>query len=688
MLLLAFAGLTALGSSADAQSVGDPRLRVTQVVSGLSLPTAMAFIGPADILVLQKNDGRVRRVINGVLQTGQVLDLAVDNDSERGLLGVTLHPDFPTTPSVYLYYTQSSTTGDTSGSPPPLRNRVDRYTWNGTALVSPTLILDLPVTPGPNHDGGTMTFGPDGKLYVVIGELNRNGQLQNNSSGAAPDDTGVIFRVNDDGTIPTDNPFFTQAGNLPRYYAYGIRNSFGLGFDPVTGKLWDTENGPGNYDEINLVDPGFNSGWNKIMGPDGRDPQGVGDLFTVGGSHHYSDPEFSWFNTVAPTGIRFLSSRRLGLDYENDVFVGDNNNGRVYHFEPNVTRTGFDFTDAGLATDLVGDNATELQETIFGSGFGVVTDIKVGPDGLLYVLSLGLGRIFTLSHRHFIADFDDDRTSEIVVYRGGAWLFHDFASAMPTEGVWTGTGPGCIPAPMDYDGDGRVDFTQLCNEAWHFYNNDGTYNKGIWTGGVAGDLPVPADYDGDGIDDVVVFRNGAWLFFDFASGAWLSAQSVWTGAPPNVNGGSPVPVPMDYDGDGKADFTVYSGGPWHFFNRNGSYNKGIWIGGVPGDIPVPADYDGNGTEDVVVFRNGAWLFFDFASGAWLSAQSVWTGAPPDANGGAPLPAPLDYDGDGAADFTVYSGGPWHFYNQDGTYNKGVWTGGVAGDRPISRRLLP
>src|SRR5438093_9863335 len=199
-------------SVAVAQTLNDPKLHVREVVSGLSQPTTMAFIGSGDILVLQKADGRVRRVINGVLQAGQVLDVAVDNASERGLLGIAVHPDFPTTPFVYLYYTESGTGSDTSGS--PLGNRVYRYTWNGSALVSPTLILDLPVTPGPNHNGGTMTFGPDGKLYVVIGELNRNGQLQNNSSGSASDDTGVIFRINDDGSTPVDNPFFSQGGHL------------------------------------------------------------------------------------------------------------------------------------------------------------------------------------------------------------------------------------------------------------------------------------------------------------------------------------------------------------------------------------------------------------------------------------------------------------------------------------------
>jgi aldose sugar dehydrogenase len=378
-----------------AQTVADSALQVTEVVDGLSQPTAMVFIGPGDILVLQKSDGRVRRVINGMLQPGQVLDVAVDSASERGLLGVAIHPNFPTTPFVYLYYTESSTGSDTSGSPAPLGNRVYRYTWNGNTMVGPQLILALPVTPGPNHNGGTMTFGPDGKLYLVIGELNRNGQLQNFSGAAAPDDTGVIFRINDDGSAPSDNPFFNQGGNLAKYFAYGIRNSFGLAFDSVTGKLWDTENGPANYDEINLVEPGFNSGWMRIMGPSSRDAQGTSDLVVFSGSH-YVDPKFSWFSTVAPTAIVFTNTANLGVDYQNDVFVGDINNGNLYRFRLNATRDGFDFTNPSLG-DRVADNNTELQELIWGTGFVGITDLKVGPDGLLYVLSFSLEKIFVIS---------------------------------------------------------------------------------------------------------------------------------------------------------------------------------------------------------------------------------------------------------------------------------------------------
>jgi glucose/arabinose dehydrogenase len=137
----------AMSVSVSAQTVKDPDLRVQEYATGLSAPVNMAFLGRDDILILQKNDGRVRRVIGGVVQAGQVLDLNVDNSSERGLLGIALHPQFPTTPLVYLYFTESSTTGDTTGSPAPLANRVASFTWNGTSLINQAPILDLPVSP-------------------------------------------------------------------------------------------------------------------------------------------------------------------------------------------------------------------------------------------------------------------------------------------------------------------------------------------------------------------------------------------------------------------------------------------------------------------------------------------------------------------------------------------------------------
>ena len=323
-----------IASASNAQTVTHTSLTVTQIVSGLSLPTAIAFIGSNDFLVLEKNTGQVRRVIDGALQTSPVLDVAVDNTGERGLLGIALHPGFATNNFVYLCYTESST-GNDSTSVDPLGIRVYRYEWTGSVLTNGTLIFEFPVEPGvANHNGGAIAFGPDGKLYAVTGDHERFGQLQNQPAGPAPDDTGVIVRLNDDGSAPSDNPFFAQGGNLAKYYAYGVRNSFGLTFDPVSGKLWDTENGPDHYDEVNLVEPGFNSGWREIMGPASRSSGSTNDLFVAPGSQ-YADPQFSWLTTVAPTGLTFLNSTALGAQYENDLFVGDFNLGNLYHFTVN-----------------------------------------------------------------------------------------------------------------------------------------------------------------------------------------------------------------------------------------------------------------------------------------------------------------------------------------------------------------
>jgi glucose/arabinose dehydrogenase len=381
----------------------------------------MGFIGTDDILVLQKNDGQVRRVINGVLQPTPVLDVAVDQASERGLLGIAVHPAFPSPPWVYLYYTESSTGADTAGSPEPLGNRLYRFRWDGNALVEPALLLNLPGTPGPNHDGGVLTFGPDGKLYAAIGDLNHRGQLQNVPTGPSADDTSVILRMNDDGSPPSDNPFFAFGGNLAKYYAYGIRNSFGLAFDPLTQTLWQTENGPSTYDEINIIMPGFNSGWVQIMGPAVRAPQGLDDLFQLPGSH-YADPRFSWLETVAPTAIIFLNSTQLGTQYQHDMFVGDINSGNLYHFKPTSSRDGLHFDTPALAADLVADPEDDLQEIVFGTGFGGITDLKIGPDGRLYILSF-LGKIFAVSHEATLQGTITDALSEGVLegVRVTAW---------------------------------------------------------------------------------------------------------------------------------------------------------------------------------------------------------------------------------------------------------------------------
>jgi glucose/arabinose dehydrogenase len=476
---LALVGSLAPAAGAGAQAgptVLDPNLVVRTAAEGLSTPVSLAFLGPGDMLVLEKDTGRVKRVMNGAVQI-TVLDLAVNSASERGLLGIALHSNFATNGFVYLYWTESSTGADSAqlADVPLLGNRVDRFRWDGSALRFDRSLIRLRAFQADagqplrgNHNGGVLRFGPDGKLYVVIGDNGRRGQLQNLADGPfgpgiaddlfggpEPDDahlTGAILRLNDDGTTPTDNPFYAAGGaisgqpgaNIQKLYAYGLRNSFGMAFDPVSGDLWEQENGDDSFSELNRVQPGFNSGWVQIMGPPERiaqfkaietDPtapqpfaaagyfglqqirwsptniadtpaEGLARLFALPGSS-YSAPEFSWKFEVAPAGIGFLDSRTLGPQYRGDLFVAAARTflegGHLFRLNLTGNRRKIAVDDPRLA-DRVADNLnkweiTESESLLFGRNFGVGTDVQTGPNGNLYVVSLSNGAIYEIRHR-------------------------------------------------------------------------------------------------------------------------------------------------------------------------------------------------------------------------------------------------------------------------------------------------
>src|ERR1043166_887137 len=447
-----------VAAQSNTPSMTVTNLGVRTVVAGLNQPTSMAFIGADDLLVLEKPTGRVLRVKNGVVQ-GAVLDLAVKNASERGLLGVALHPNFAANGFVYLYWTESSTGVDSSAidEVPLLGNRVDRYVWNGSRLTFDRNLIHLRALQQDanqpsrgNHNGGVLRFGPDGKLYVVIGDNGRRGMLQNlpcgptancpgptvqddQFGGPDPDDahlTGVILRLNDDGTTPTDNPFAAAqtnlsgpaAANVKKIFAYGIRNSFGMDFDPVAGSLWTQENGDDAFDEINRVEAGFNGGWVQLMGPSSRvsefksievasgglqqlrwPPENTADtpqdalarLFQLPGSH-YAEPQFSWKHALAPSPVGFVRGGGLGAQYANNLFVGAARTtllgGYLFRFRLSGDRKSIATTDQRLA-DGVADNldkfdVTESESLVVGRDFGITTDIQTAPDGTVYVVSL------------------------------------------------------------------------------------------------------------------------------------------------------------------------------------------------------------------------------------------------------------------------------------------------------------
>ena len=403
-------------TSIDGPVINDTHLGAQLVVSGLKAPSAMAFLGSDDILVTEKNTGNVIRVMNGVVSQQPLLHLNVTKKDERGLLGLAISESVGIKKHIFLYYTEAELNESGKVSADPLGNRVYRYDLVGDKLANPKLLLDLPALPGPRHNAGKMAIGPDNNLYVSIGDVDGSfrdigsgTKAQNYEDGPSPDGRAGILRITQDGS-PVGKGILGNTPLLNLYYAYGIKNSFGFDFDPITGKMWDTENGPTFGDEINLVEPGFNSGWVKVQGiwrtdaDPGEEPEKGGialngslDLVDFGGKGKYRSPEFTWSNTVAPTAVRFLTTDKLGQKYENDMFVADVKYGNIYHFKLNRDRTAFVLNESLADKVASGEDNTEQIE--FASGFGGITDLQIGPDGNLYVLVFDKedGKIYRIS---------------------------------------------------------------------------------------------------------------------------------------------------------------------------------------------------------------------------------------------------------------------------------------------------
>jgi uncharacterized protein (TIGR03118 family) len=638
-------------------TVLDPNLGIRTVVT-LPMtgtlnanPTNMVFLGDNDFLVTEKTTGKVDHVINGVaavthfdMGAGPIDNLPVNFNSERGLLGITLSPNFANDHFVYLYWTENNSGPAPDGNvanTPVLGNRVDRFVWNAntSTLSFDRNIIRLhsfqndgnngnPQQMAGNHNGGVIQFGPDGKLYIVIGDNGRRGWMQNLIDGSqgpgqtdenngtvrggpAPDDahlTGVLLRLNPDGSIPSDNPFadilntlqaplltganerpnptlslgtgsftaflnqaqdqltvivsfqglsggtlpggadisiggpndtspavltvsdfpaglasgqftstlttanFTpdpahginsfadaaqamlsgnayfnlhttqnpdgeirgQIGpistpmgseadittNLHKIYAYGVRNTFGYAWDPVTGKLWLEENGDQSFDKISIVSPGSNNGWIQSSGPllnaDGSlDPAALAEFKSIelrlspNGPQQtrwpswriadspdvamsrlvmlpgatYNPPVFSVRAELPPAGLGFMTSSALGPDYQNQLFEGEARDfltapgqeefdGGLFVFHPNSDRSGLNFGgDPNVRTsDNVFQNFRDFDlngDTSFllGEGLGIATDIQTGPNGDLFVVSETKNAVYEIFRKDAVGPY-------------------------------------------------------------------------------------------------------------------------------------------------------------------------------------------------------------------------------------------------------------------------------------------
>lgn len=394
----------------DTQTFGP--LTVTKIADGLDNPWSLAFLPGGDMLVTERT-GQLRVIRNGVLDPKPVAGVPqVFVESFAGLQDVVLHPAFDTNQYVYLAYNKPGpklpdgaepaswriTLGWSPGhvKKTPEKDRltstlaVARGRWNGTALVD---VKDIFVAEDwkdqslPAVTAARMAWGRDGRLYVTVGGANApasSGKYRPVQGGVAQDPTrhgGKVLRLKDDGTAPKDNPFVGRKGYLPEIYTMGHRNQLGLATHPVTGAIWEHENGPQDGDELNILKPGANYGW-PLTGM-GRDYMGdfIGGLDamhpTLGRKDAYKmymegmeQPFLFWTPTVAPSGMAFYTGDKLP-NWKGSLLIGELKAHRIERLA---------FTDKG---------GVNRREYLLENMNKRIRDVRQGPDGWVYLLTDG-----------------------------------------------------------------------------------------------------------------------------------------------------------------------------------------------------------------------------------------------------------------------------------------------------------
>lgn len=343
--VLAAAAITAVllgspGAPADAAGA----IKAKLVIGGLDQPVAFTFGPGNEIWYVEKATGQIRVHDLDAGSDKLFYDVpGVNAEGERGLLGIALDPDYPTTPSVYVYATRS-----VAGK---LRNQILRLTDSAGTGTNRKVLFSAPASSTPYHNGGRILFGPDGMLYAIVGD----GHDSSNAQDTSNNDRGKILRMTPAGDVPSTNPL----GNL--VWAYGVRNSFGFAFDPQTGRLWETENGPECNDELNRIVKGRNYGWGSHETCSGQAPQNTNQ------DGPKPVPPQRWYTpTIAPTGIAFCERCGLGATSTGALFFGAYNTGDIRRVTLNAKRT-----------------SVTGQKVVYVHSSGVLS-MEVGPDRSVY----------------------------------------------------------------------------------------------------------------------------------------------------------------------------------------------------------------------------------------------------------------------------------------------------------------
>jgi len=344
------------------------KIRVVVVARGMSAPWSMVWLPDGDMLITQRT-GQVRRLRAGVLDPMPVAGVpAAVSGGLGGLMEITLHPQFAANQFVYLSYPKPvgpappppPAGGGRGGAPQPSVLAIARGRWNGAALVD---VKDV-FTAQPGVGGpARMVFGRDGKLYVTTGGVGSGAQDPSSQAGK-------VLRLNDDGSVPSDNPFVKHVGYAPEVYTLGHRSSLGLAVRP-NGDIWQHENGPNGGDEINVLKPGANYGWPIVSY--GRSYPGPWQAPRL--SHEdFEQPLVIWVPSIAASGMAFYTGTKLPK-WKGDVFVGALREGEI-------PGTGH------LERILFNEQMEELRrESLLVPMRQRIRDVRQGPDELLYLLT-------------------------------------------------------------------------------------------------------------------------------------------------------------------------------------------------------------------------------------------------------------------------------------------------------------
>ncbi|MBY0525661.1 MAG: PQQ-dependent sugar dehydrogenase [Gemmataceae bacterium] len=658
-----------------------PGFSETLVNSGgaLASPTTMEFAPDGRLFVAEKG-GTLRIIVNGTPQSA--LTLTVDSAGERGLLGIAFDPNFATNQFIYLYYTATT---------PTIHNRVSRFTMNGNTVMagSELPILELPTLGATNHNGGAIHFGPDGKLYVAVGEnaVPANSQTLSNL-------LGKVLRINSDGSFPSDNPFFDSMNpTAPRsaIYALGLRNPFNFAFQPGTTRVLVNDVGQSAFEEINDLIAGSNYGWSNSEGF-----RKLGDTPTTIGT--YRDPIAVYDHTVGPTGGAAI----VGASFYNpatvqfpSVYVGK------YFFSDLVSRW---IHVLNPDTGAVSSFANDLPSS--------PVDVKVASDGSLYYLSLGTGAVYQVQFTSA-----PPSAGELPgVFRNGTWFLQDAQGdydPLATNQFSFGAA-GDLQVVGDWLGDGEQRVGVFRNGTWFLSTTNSAYSAANTiqiSYGMAGDIPVVGKWVvGDAHDHIGYFRpsTGTWFLDTEVRTAGTNDTSFDPATTIQVNFGAAgdVPVVGEWLGDGITRIGVFRSGTW-FLDKDttrvvgtpGTYAATTTIQisyGSAGDAPVVGKWLGDGFDRVGVFRRGTW-FLDEDPGRIAAngptAYSAATTSQVSYGAAGDVPVVGAWLGDAFEHIGVFRNGTW-FLDKDTTrttqplssYAAATTTTeqfGAAGDRPKS-----